>query len=151
MCSSLHEETRVWESASQLAAWDMISGLIIRHLLLNMVFSFCCVFCRFDHCSSNCCKLPTSISLCCKGELSYKHTASFSQLSWAAGAVIGWAVERQFAGGRTMLLTCKSASGYSLNPRATLPRCPPPDLLSISVTKLSLKLLIKLVKLTFLC
>lgn len=134
----------------------MISRLIINHLLFNMVFPFCWVFgfllfCRFDHCSRNLCKLPTSISLCCKGELSYKHSASISKLPWAAGIVIGCTVERHFPGGRMLLLTFQSASGYSLNAQSTLSHCPPPDFLSISVTKLSLKLLIKLVKLTFLC
>lgn len=49
-----------------------------------------------------------------------------------------------------LLLTFKSASGYSLKAYSTLSPCPPPDFFSISVTKLSLKLLIKLMKLTFL-
>lgn len=31
-------------------------------------------FSRFDHTAPAICKLPASISLCCKGELSYKHT-----------------------------------------------------------------------------
>lgn len=120
-------------------------------------FGFCFVsvsfFCQSDHCSSYLCKLHTSISLCCKGELSYKHTlsGSVSKLPWAAGIVIGCTVERHFPGGRMLLLTFKSASGYSLNAHSTLSHCPPPDFLSISVTKLSLKLLIKVMKLTFLC
>lgn len=140
--------------------------LYISHLLSNMFFILLCFlfvcfgfwFCgvffyQFDHCCSYLCKLHTSISLCCKGDLSYKHTlsGSISKLPWAAGIVIGCTVERHFPGGRMLLLTFKSASGYSLNAHSTLSYCPPPDFLSISVTKLSLKLLIKVMKLTFLC
>lgn len=72
------------------------------------------------------------------------------QATWAAGIVMGCTVERHFPGGRTLLLTFKCASGYSLNSHSTLPHCSPPDFLSISVTKLSWKVLIKLMKLTFL-
>lgn len=72
------------------------------------------------------------------------------QATWAEGIVMGCTVERHFPGGRMLLLTFKSASGYSLKAYSTLSPCPPPDFFSISVTKLSLKLLIKLMKLTFL-
>ena len=74
--SGFHEKTRVWRNSRQLAIGYVISRLIISYLLFNMVFSFVffCFFPRFDHCSSNLCKLPTSNSLSCKEELSYKHT-----------------------------------------------------------------------------
>lgn len=73
------------------------------------------------------------------------------QAIWAAGIVMGCIVERHFPGRRMLLLTFKSASGYSLTACSFYSSyCPPPDFLSISVTKLSLKLLFKLMKLTFL-
>ena len=76
-CLALCSRRQVSENASQLTVICDFWAHYKSHFLFNMVFSFCCVFfffCRFDHCSSNLCKLCISISLCCKGEVSYKHT-----------------------------------------------------------------------------
>lgn len=155
MFSGCLEKAGIWRDTSQWASRHVTSALIISHLLFTIVFSFrygfyLCV-CRFDHSSSNLCKLASWISLCCKRRAFLETcSASVSMLPWAVRTVIGCTAETYFPGGRRLLLTFKSASGYSLKTHSRLSHSPPPAFLCISVTKPSLKLLIKLMKLTFL-